>query len=297
MKFVEILTSLLIILLFVGMYVFSLLSTGLKKIHEKWPEYRCNPMMMPLASSFGPPGTDTAQNFSSCVHSQMKGLMGTLLQPVHYATSLANSMGGNLTTAIQDVRKSFNYVKNMITSIVKKIFSVFMSFLVEILRLIIKMKDLGGKIMGTMAVTLYMISGMVQTGTSIWAGPLGDVVRFLCFHPDTPIVMKNGKMKTIKAIKIGDILINGSEVMGTLTLQGSKINPYYKIYSKKLDKYIKVTGSHLVEDKSTGRFIPVSHLDEAIPTKSYTKSMNCLITDNHLIPIGEYMFWDWEDGN
>ena len=64
-----------------------------------------------------------------------------------------------------------------------------------------------------------------------------------------------------------------------------------------LKKYIRVTGSHLVENKITGRFVPVSHLDEAIPSKSYTKSMNCLITDNHLIPIGEYIFWDWEDGN
>ena len=51
---------------------------GLKEIHAKWPEYRCNPMMMPFAGQLGPEGTDTTQNFTSCVQSQMKGLNGVL---------------------------------------------------------------------------------------------------------------------------------------------------------------------------------------------------------------------------
>ena len=297
MKFWDVMKSLMIILSFVGIYLFSMFSGGLKEIHKKWPEYRCNPMVMPFASQFGPPGTDTTKNFTFCVQNQMKGMMGTMMEPIHYVLSLANKSGGGMMNAINSVRKVVDFVKNMVTNITKQIIGIFMSIIIEILRMIIKMKDLGGKIMGTMALTLFMVDGMVKTGGSIWAGPMGDVVRFLCFHPSTPVLLKNGKIEKMSTIKIGDILVNGSKVMGTLELQGSEENPYYRIYSDVLDRNIFVTGSHLVQSPTTGRFIPVSELKTAIAGKYYTESMNCLITDDHLIPIGEYIFWDWEDGN
>jgi len=53
----------------------------------------------------------------------------------------------------------------------------------------------------------------------------------------------------------------------------------------------------MVQDKRTGKFIRVEELEEAEKTEEYTAVMSCLITDDHLIPIGEYLFWDWEDGN
>ena len=85
---------------------------------EQWPEYRCNPMIMPLASSLGPPGTDSTSNFSTCVQSQMSGMMGTLMEPVNYALSLGNTIGGGITTAIDDVRKLTSSLRDMITGIV-----------------------------------------------------------------------------------------------------------------------------------------------------------------------------------
>ena len=303
MKFWDAFLSLLIILLFIGMYAFSIFSQGLKGVHSKWPEYRCNPMMMPFASQFGPPGTDTTQNFTSCVQTQMKGLLGDLLKPVHYATSLANStIGGidgfgGILGAIDQVRKVFDYIKNMITEIVQKIIGIFMNILIEFQKIIMGMKDLGAKIMGVMAATLLITDGMFKSGTSIWAGPTGDVIRFLCFHPKTRVFLENGEGRTMSNIHIGDILSNGSRVLGTLELQGSHKNPYYRIYSQLLETNIFVTGSHLVKNPRTGEFIPVSQLEEAIEGKYYTESMNCLITDNHRIPVGEYIFWDWEDDN
>ena len=149
--------------------------------------------------------------------------------------------------------------------------------------------------MGVMASMLYIIEGMVKTGGSIWAGPLGDVVRFLCFHPKTPIRLKSGTTKELKNIHIGDILMNGSEVLGTLQLKGSKKNPYYKIYSEAENKNIYVTGSHLIQHPITQKFISVSDFEGAELTNIYSDKMCCLITDDHLIPVGEFTFWDWED--
>ena len=30
-------------------------------------------------------------------------------------------------------------------------------------------------------------------------------------------------------------------------------------------------------------------------TDLYDDVLYCIITDDHLIPVGEYTFWDWED--
>ncbi len=35
--------------------------------------------------------------------------------------------------------------------------------------------------------------------------------------------------------------------------------------------------------------------DKAIKTELWDKELSCLVTSNNLIPIGEYIFWDWED--
>ena len=297
MKFWDAFLSLLIILLFLLMFVFTYFSQGLKAIQQKWPEYRCNPIMMPFASQLGPPGTSTTQNFTSCVQSEMKGMMGDLMKPIHYIQSLANSSTGGAFGIVNEIRKMFDYARNMIEEIIKKIIGIFMNIIIEFQKIIMGMKDLGSKVMGIMTVLLLITDGMYKSAKSVWAGPVGSVIRFLCFHPYTPVLLKGGVRKKMCDIKIGDILSNGSAVLGTLELKGSKVNPYYRIYSNMLNQHIWVTGSHLVKNPRTGDFIAVSDLEEAIKDTYYTDSMNCLITSDHRIPVGEYIFWDWEDGN
>ena len=104
----------------------------------------------------------------------------------------------------------------------------------------------------------------------------------------------------MKDIKLGTILENGAEVYGVLTLKGDKNNPYYKIWSDKLDNHIYVTGEHkiLVDMKNRTdieSFKPVKDVSYALKTDICDDELSCLITSNHRIPIGEYTFWDWED--
>ncbi len=39
----------------------------------------------------------------------------------------------------------------------------------------------------------------------------------------------------------------------------------------------------------------VKDYDKSIKTDIYDEELACLITSNHQIPIGEFIFWDWED--
>ena len=68
------------------------------------------------------------------------------------------------------------------------------------------MKTLVGKLFATMMVMVYLIMGSMKLGTSIWKGPIGGVLRTLCFKGDTKIKLK-GNFTTGKS---GTFLFRGA---------------------------------------------------------------------------------------
>ena len=302
MKFSDMLFNLLILLAFVGMYVFSIVSVGLKNIKKNWPEYRCNPMAMPLAGQFG---FDPIENFTYCITQMQSNAMGFFLQPIHFLMELMGGLGKDLMEAINMVRHVIAYIRGMVGNITGDIFGVFMNILIQIQTIMIKLKDLAMKIVGVMTASMYIIGTSMKLGQSIWAGPIGGIVRTLCFKDTTPIKLESGKMVSINSINLGDKLSTGSVVVGTLRLKGDKSNPYYKIWSRELEDYIYVTGEHRILNNANDdieklddefeNYIKVCDYEKAEKTNEYDNELYCLITSDHRIPIGEYTFWDWED--
>jgi hypothetical protein len=300
MKFGDMILALLIILVFVGMYVFSTVSVGLKNIKKNWPKYRCNPMAMPLAGQLG---FDPMENFTFCITKMQSNAMGFFLEPIHFLVGMMGNLGKELSGAINMVRNVIAYIRGMVGNIVGDIFGVFMNILIQIQTMMIKIKDLAMKLVGVMTTTMYIIGTSMKLGQSIWAGPVGGILRTLCFKGTTLVTLKSGKQVAIKDINLGDTLINDSSVIGTLKLKGDKSNPYYKIWSRDLEDYIYVTGEHrilndgdvkILDDKFEN-YIKVSYYGNAEKTNKHDAELYCLITSDHRIPIGEYTFWDWED--
>jgi hypothetical protein len=302
MKFSDMLFTLLILLAFVGMYVFSIVSVGLKNIKKNWPEYRCNPMAMPLAGQFG---FDPIENFTYCITQMQSNAMGFFLQPIHFLMEMMGGLGKDLMDAINMVRHVIAYIRGMVGNITGDIFGVFMNILIQIQTIMIKIKDLAMKLVGVMTTSMYIIGTSMKLGKSIWAGPIGGIIRTLCFKDTTPIKLKSGKNVSIKNIHLGDTLSNGAVVVGTLKLKGDKRNPYYKIWSRELEDYIYVTGEHHILNNTNDdmeklndefeNYIKVCNYSKAEKTSEHDEELFCLITSNHRIPVGEYTFWDWED--
>ena len=298
MKSYDIFLSLIIFLIFIGIYIFNIFSIGISNIKKNWPVFRCNPMVMPFAGYFG---HDPVQNFSYCIQNMQTSYMGYLLQPTHYIISTIHSMVGGLTTDIDWIRKKISSLVSNIMSIVERVFGLFVNIMIEFQRVFIKLKDTFSKVLGIMVSIIYLIEGGIKTGESVMAGPVGETLKFVCFHPNTIISLENGKKKYIKNIMIDDILLGGSKVLATMNIKGNKDifhheNSYYSIYNSSDNNYIFVTGSHLIFDKEQNKYIPVreSKLGKKCIEKRSEK-MNCLITDDHKIRIGEHVFWDWED--
>ena len=176
MRSSDITLTIFIILIFVGMYFYNILAVGIKNIQDNWPEYRCNPSIMPFAGTFG---HDVMDNFTYCIQNMQTDFMGYLLQPLNYLTSVIGSVSGDLTEAVQDVRSFMDVFRNFISSIVQSIFGVFLNILTQFQVILIKMKDMMAKFVGIMASMMFILQGSVMTMNATWNGAPGQMVRLM----------------------------------------------------------------------------------------------------------------------
>jgi len=124
---------------------------------------------------------------------------------------------------------------------------------------------------------------------------VGGIKRIFCFHPDTLVTMTDGSTKKMCEIKIGDILHDGNRVEAVMNIMGHSDNPFYVIHSNVLEDEIMVTGGHYIFSKKQDKFVLVSQHEDAEKSIFWGQKMCCLITEHHTIPVGEYVFRDWED--
>jgi hypothetical protein len=202
-------------------------------------------------------------------------------------------------TEINYVREMFNKIRNLFSSIIQSVFGVFLNLIIEFQKIIIGIKDMIGKTVGVLVTILYMMDGSIKTMQSAWNGPPGQMVQALgkCFHPDTLLKLQNGNIVKIKDLNLGDVLEDGSIVDAIMKID-NKREPHklYQIEKAGINnENIYVTGSHLVYDKDSDKYIEIKDYSKATISDLETEWFSCLITNTHKIKIGNELFWDWED--
>ena len=116
-----------------------------------------------------------------------------------------------------------------------------------------------------------------------------------CFHPETKIKLQNGNVVEMQNLNLGDVLENGSIVQAVMKIGNFSNETYYKFKNKGVDgEDIYVTGSHIVLDDNKYIYVK-DHPSAIIQPEKEAKWFSCLITSDHLIKIGNQIFWDWED--
>ncbi len=314
MKSSDITLTIFIILIFIALYLFNILSIGITKIENDWPTYRCNPVVMPFASVFG---HDSVSNFTYCIQNMQSNYMNYLLQPVNYNLGVVGEIGSSITDALQSARLFISNLRNFIMSIVQNVFGVFLNILIEFMRVMIELRDMLGKTVGILATLMYTLDGSIKTTESVWNGAPGQAVRSLaglCFHPETKVESQDGKVHKISELPLNTKLKNGAIVQSVMKISNVKENgeqreKMFKIKSDENKDCIIVSGSHLIWDINCKEFISVEEYSLKYKNESVCKEiltddedflcpeLSCLITSNHTIPIGEWIFHDWEDNN
>ena len=299
MKTSDLLLTIFIMFIFVVLNLFNVLGTSLNHVQKNWPKYRCNPSVIPFAGFFG---HDPSENFSYCIQNMQTSRMGDLLSSSSFQISnLSDQMGSSNDTS-NSSRGFLSNLRGDFSNIVGGIMSTFLNLLIEVQKLVIDIKDLFAKLSGIMATQLFLLSGSLLTIESTWAGPPGQIVRALCFHPDTLVKTLNNKIVKMKDIQSGDRLKNGKIVHVTMNIHnldknGKFIEDLYEIEGGENDQKIIVSGTHLIFDSKQQNFIFVKDSPKSKLSNTNSEKLACLITEDHLIPLGKYIFHDWEDNN
>lgn len=306
MKTSDLTLTIIIIFLFLLLYIFNFLVTGIQKIKDNWPKYRCQPLVMPFAGIFG---HNSKENFAFCIQNMQKGFMEPILKPLNFNIDVLSDVTAGLSDNLNNTRNFLKEFRISTGGAINNIFTSIGNITIEAQRVFINIKDTIGKLTGIMTTVLYTLDGSIMTMESAWSGPPGKLVRALCFHPDTKLQLENGEMVAMKDISLNSVLKNGTRVCATMQISnldenGKYVEKMYKVYNTneheaitKEQDAILVSGSHLIYDPTSKQFVHVKDLPASQISEVNCATLACLITSDHTIPIGEWIFHDWEDNN
>tara|TARA_B100002051_G_scaffold254231_1_gene268817 strand:+ start:1591 stop:2562 length:972 start_codon:yes stop_codon:yes gene_type:complete len=315
MKASYITQAVLVILVFVGVLMANMASAGVDRIKNNWPEYRCNPAVMPFAATFG---HDPVTNFSECISGMMSSAGSLLTAPFSQNLSVftgapsfgssapTGGLGGSLTGSVGASRGMFANVRANLATITQSVFGIFLNLMIEVQKLFINLKDLISKLLGAIATVVYFVETATKGLSAVWEGPPGGLMRGLCFAPCTKVRLVDGSRARMDGLKPGATLKSGAEVCAVMEIgntrgDGQPLEAMYTLPGGEDDEDVVVSGSHLVYDPAVKDYVAVREL---CPVKTGAKlaqapypTLYCLITSDHTIPLGSWVFHDWEDNN
>ena len=144
-------------------------------------------------------------------------------------------------------------------------------------------------------VTALVSVVVVAVATAVAAAMVAELFSpGACFARGTPVQLKDGGLKPIEQIRLGDILRDGGRVTAIHTFHS--LDACYNLYG------VRVTGDHLVThpDKPMMRIHVADHpaaVKEAAPW--IRRELWCLTTTTRRIPCegskGAILFADWEE--
>ena len=282
----------LFVLLLVSFFMTTLFGSraffDIKRIKDDWPKHRCTPLIMPFAGFFG---HNAKENFEFCMgnifNMNTQSYLGTF-----------SSIFGRFTGVIQTIFNTLNSLRNVIATLGGGINVIFQEFTERISSFFFRLR-VSGIYMKSLFMRMYaLLFSVMYLGMSGITGMTSFTNTFLfsfldtfCFPGDTLIqVQRDGKRQDIplREVKNGDRLAGGQRVTGCFQFL-ARGQPMVRLGS------ILVSTNHYVAYQ--GRWVQAGAHPDALPMGGWDSEepLYCLNTDTHRIPIGDYLFSDYDE--
>ena len=250
----------------------------LKQIFSNFASYRCNPVMMPFAGLFG---YNASENFQFCLSNILQGRLAEVFSPLF---SLLGTFGTTLEMVVNaalGLRKLFSNFLLTVNGFISNVQSRIKMLMTTVRMSFLKMKELMGKVYGTM----FAVLGLGTSGLTA-AGNLADnnLVKFMlefCFAPETVVVLEDGTQKTMESLEMGDRLAplgsGFTPVVTSLFRFDGRKTPMVRIGD------VVVSAFHFVE--WDGKMVEATEHPHAIPLPSLP-ALCCLNVTGHRFLVG-----------
>ena len=277
-----------LVALAIGIFIIIENFSNISHIKENWAKYRCQPQMMPFAGLFG---HSINENFNFCLQQKIqdstKGVTGPFTSGMFGFSSIltnlmnsANSFRVMLATLVGGVIKIVSEFKSRMTALMGRI-KITAG----------RMKVMMYRIYGTMFAVIYMgisaQTGILNFGDSF----IFKFIDTFCFPPEQIVLLESGE-----AIHISDVLVND------ILQGGHRVETIYKFAATgqpmiELDKGVLVSSNHFV--KLNGSWIMAKDHPDAKDAEPWSggpeRPLICLTTHDHILPIGDYIFADYDE--
>ena len=259
----------------------------LAEIRNNWPENRCKNPYSQYPTIFGPEGTTYDENKAYCDAQAANSSFNSNIGGVQNQIDGQNNSIQNLTDSINNTQKMVLAIKESLMKQINDVYQKMYSMFKRIAYLFKVFARLFYRIFETFNSLFKTIKYAVWTLMSVWAGPIGGLVRAFCFGCHTLIELK-GKIKRLDEIIIGDN-IYGDIVVGVCEFKKDALDQYYKMED------VYVSGMHIVE--YNGEFIRVHSHPCAVKVDYNLPVIRCLITDTGRLRIGGNIYCDYLGDN
>ncbi len=277
----------LITFLFIGIYYVINSAVDVVDIQKNWPKYRCSPSVMPFAGLYG---HDAKENFHFCLRSIFESQVGETTGP--FVTILGGTLGTLMTFL-----NNLNSLRIMLATLVGGVSKVFQEFS-DRLKLVmsqiritgLRMQTLMQRVFATFFAVIYMGLSVITTGQNFGNSFIFRFLDTFCFDPETPISIEGKGTIAIKDVAVGDTILNGPVVTSTYRFKADG-QPMVRLGS------VIVSTNHYVQHD--GKWIESRDHPDAQPIAPWSggddNPLICLDTETHQIPLGGYIFSDWDE--
>lgn len=290
------LTFTIITIIFIGVLFGMNKILDVDKVKKNWSKYRCRPDIMIMADLYG---HSAAENIEFCLKNGFDERAKETLGPFY---TFLGSFVAILTTLL----KSINSIRMIFATIVGSISQVFgefstriQTFFYTIQNTFFRMRFLFTRLFATMYSIIFMGMAGIKAMDNFGNTFLFKFLDTFCFAPETPVLVLKGdsyKYIPIQKVRIGDVLKDGSKVTATFQFfsDGQEMRTLAR---PDLPIPIEVSTNHYLLHKS--KWIKVEDHPNALSSAPWSGGLDrpliCLNTDTHRIPIGDYIFCDYDE--
>ena len=257
-------------------------------IKNNWGEYRCQMEIMLFASVFG---HDTMENLQFCLGEGFNTRASVSIKPFYGILSGFTSTLMTLLSSINSIRMVFATLVGSISQVFSEFSSRVQMLMYRIQATAARMKFLMKRVSATMYSVVYMGMSGIKAGQNFTQTPPFKFMSWMaCFPPETPVDIKGRGYTEMKDVRIGDVIDAETRVTGTVSIVGDGQQMY------KIDG-CSVSASHYV--KEDGAWVLSKDSARAIPEGEWAggldRPLTCLVTSNHILPIGNVIFSDYHE--
>lgn len=279
--------------LFVIAYVILEIS-NYYEIRENWATYRCMPSVAPFASFYG---YNLSENMNFCISQSVKEHAPGVIDPIYTGINKVTGVVDGVFDKVAAIESGVGGLLSGFESFVINFVNSFGLIGTRIRMSLIRIKDIFARIYGIFISFAYAAISAITFGENLVCNPLvvflGTItgVDICCFAPDTQIMMSDGSVRPISAIRIGDVLAAGSVVTSTYLFDGRQ-TPMVSIQG------IHVSGNHYLVAPN-GSMVQAAAHPSAVAAASLDR-LWCLGTSDNRIPVvnnkrGVMTFADYEE--